>query len=508
MKAYYGVIKTKISAITPVTAVLAGLLLGVGFILPMLWFLVLFGIVWSVRAVKRSVSYTQAAWWMSIVFTTKALSSMVWLWYVYPINWIDSSGPTTQIIFILFYWCTGALWLGVGGICVAVAARYFYTRRACPTCIWYLVFPGIWLLAEIGGAYFFSLMAIGPGSVIQSYFSFGFIGYVLGTTPAGIFLAAWGGAYGLTVILVYLGLVLEYITRQSYYKWGVTGLSSLVILLSVTGLGSQTLAIPSQTPIRMVIINTTFDNVFLATEAGQLQKQVLLSEAITAAVALQPGYILLPEDSRYLESINMEQNPYEAMAYFQFTHQNTKAVLIDSGRLDVSPTLSFLRATVFDGRSKSVYQVDKQYLVPQGEYVPTLYRTLLTLLGIGNAIDNIALNSSFQPGPLRESEAIPTYVPGILFCFESIRPDAVTGMVRDRALPFVAHPISHAKFHTPVILWQQLDTMLQIQARSAGVPIVSAGNMAAGKLYLPNGTVLKGVVVGRGERWELRSFEF
>jgi hypothetical protein len=49
--------------------------------------------------------------------------------------------------------------------------------------------------------------------------------------------------------------------------------------------------------------------------------------------------------------------------------------------------------------------------------------------------------------------------------------------------------------------------MLQIQAREAGIPIVSAGNMVEGKMYRPDGIIDEGVLVGGGDRYELRLFK-
>ena len=81
-------------------------------------------------------------------------------------------------------------------------------------------------------------------------------------------------------------------------------------------------------------------------------------------------------------------------------------------------------------------------------------------------------------------------------------------MAKERKLPFVAHPISHAWFHSSKILWQQQDVMLRIQARWQGIPIVSAGNMMQGKLYLPNGQIDNGEIIESGDGWNITKFVF
>jgi hypothetical protein len=107
-----------------------------------------------------------------------------------------------------------------------------------------------------------------------------------------------------------------------------------------------------------------------------------------------------------------------------------------------------------------------------------------------------------------QTTALPEYVPGVLFCFESVNPQGVMAVKNSRQVEFIAHPISHGWFRTPTIFWRQLDVMLQVQARYSGIPIVSAGNMVTGKLYLPSGEIQTGNVVGGGDYYTLRQFIF
>ena len=493
-----------------ISAIFTGVLLGIGFIFPVLWFLGVIGIALCIKKIQSADSYIETVGFVFTVFTIKALCALSWSWSAYPIEWINFSGSATQISIIFLYWCSGALWLGVGGVIFAVLARASYLTNIYPLFLWYSTIPFFWLLAEVAGAWFFSLMTLGPASVLQSHLSFGFVGYLLGTTAVGIWLAKFSAVYGLTIMMVYLGISCLFIVhvRNRVTLFRIVAVSIVVVVIIIMVISKHDEFKTQALPTQIVTINTTFSPMFLSTETGQQQKSELTKRAVKAAVALNPDFILLPEDSRYLQSINPEQNPYQAMAYFQFTHQGTNSILIDSGRFELPSGETVLRATVFDGRSKSIYQSDKQYLVPQGEYVPTLYRILMTGLGYGDRIEAIANDSSYEPGPLTKLEGAPDYVPGILFCSESVPPDGVRAIMQQQPVLFIAHPISHGWFHTPSILWQQLDVMLQIQSRYNNVPIVSSGNMVTGKLYLPDGTISAGTVVGTGERFELVQFEF
>ena len=493
-----------------IPAIFTGVLLGIGFIFSIFWFLGVIGIALCVKKIQSATSYIEALGFVATVFTVKALCALSWSWSAYPIEWINLSGSVVQITVIFLYWFSGALWLGAGGIIFALLARASYLTKIYPRFLWYITLSFLWILAEVAGAWFFSLMTMGPDSVLQSHLSFGFVGYLLGTTVVGIWLAKFAAVYGLTIMMVYLGIGCLFIVRvrnrAAFFR--VALVSIVVVVISTLVVSRYDVYKIQASPAQIVTINTTFSPLFLSTELGQQKKSELIKKAVEAAVALAPDFILLPEDSRYLQSINPEQNPYQAMAYFQFTHQGTNSILIDSGRFELPSGETVLRATVFDGRSKSIYQSDKQYLVPQGEYVPTLYRVFMTGLGYGDRIEAIANDTSYQPGPLTSLEGAPDYLPGILFCSESVRPDGVRAIMQQQPVLFIAHPISHGWFHTPSILWQQLDVMLQIQSRYNNVPIVSSGNMVTGKLYLPDGTIKAGKVVGTGERFELVQFEF
>lgn len=257
-------------------------------------------------------------------------------------------------------------------------------------------------------------------------------------------------------------------------------------------------------------VDTNFSDESITTALGVAKRAELLTTAINAAVAAHPDFILLPEESRLMSTVYAGLSPETALSRFLFTHGNATTTLIDSGRIEAADGRTYLRATILDGLHKTTYQFDKQYLVPQGEYVPTLYASVLRLVGLGALVDRVEKDSSYRPGPLSQATTsnAPSYIPGILFCFESVRPDGARALAQSQPVPFIIHPLSHSWFHTPEILWHQLDVMLAVQARWSRVPIVSAGNLVAGKLYAPDGTVSSGEVVQSGDGWLLRQFKF
>ncbi len=487
-------------------SILAGGLLGIGFIVPSLWWLCIVGIILvlhqvvSINKTATACAFAFGAW------SIKSACALVWFWSAYPLDWLSIPSLFAQYSVISFYWLTSSLWLGSGGVFFALGVRYLYRVPVVPKFIWYLTIPFLWLLGELVAALVFSLFTMGPGSFIQSYFSFGQIGYLLGVTQFGLWLAGGWGVYGLTILLVYVSVVFWYLIKQKYIKQVTFFTFGGICLISIFShfyhpqYQSQNLTVQT--------INTQFSSVMLGLPGGLETKTAVLEEALTTALTYPTDYILLPEDSRYFSSVFGDVSRVALASRFEFTHGSTSAVIIDSSRLDLQGGQTVLRAQIYDGRAKVIHQFDKQYLVPQGEYVPYFYGSIMRLLGFGSAVDSIARDSSYSPGPLQQDSFLPTYVPGVLFCFESVRPSGVVTLTEARQIPFVVHPISHGWFHTPVILWRQLDVMLQMQARVSGVPIVSAGNMVSGKLYLPTGEIVIGEVQAAGEQYVLRQFNF
>ena len=252
--------------------------------------------------------------------------------------------------------------------------------------------------------------------------------------------------------------------------------------------------------ITVAIIDTTFggEDFFSLSERDSYKREQII-EALAVALETEADYVVLPEDSRYL---NPALAPERAYSFFRFEQGDPRAVVIEAGRVP-DEAGAVLRVSIYDGIEKKAYGIDKQYLVPQGEFMPYLYTTTLQFLGGGKTASALEAKLKYRPGPLYEQSKLPKHLPGVLFCFASANPLAVYDLIEERELPFIVHPISHAWFHSPDSLWQQLDVMLKIHAVWNNVPIVSAGNMVEGALYTEAGAKVIGETYARGASWRV-----
>ncbi len=486
-------------------ATAAGFLLGIGFVVPALWWLGFIAVVWSLYCIKTAHSYTQLVKLLCTMWWIKSLCSLSWYVSIFPIQWIDIPDPLYQVFFLIFYWATSSAWLALGVVVLAILGRFLYVQKFISEYFWYCCIPLVWLVSEVMSGVTFAIFSFGPGSIFDSYFvSLGMAGYLFGVSTLGVWLAGVEGVYGLSVLLVGTASLTLLLIEKKRFKYLL--LFFVMIAVMNVWVAARPL-VSSNIGVTVISVDTQFDAALLNYSEGAQIKSARVRTAVDQAIALNPTFVLLPEDSRYLESQYNSLYPNQAMSMFLFTHKDTESILIDSGRHQTENGLTVLRANVFDGVRKKMWQFDKQYLVPQGEYIPYLYRGIFSMAGFSEAVNAISKDSAYRPGPLLQTSSVPAYLPGLLFCFESISPTSVAQLTQKRPLPFVAHPVSHAWFHTPTILWHQLDVMLQIQARYSGVPIVSAGNMTTGKLYLPNGRIDSGNILKIGDRYLLREFK-
>ncbi len=251
-------------------------------------------------------------------------------------------------------------------------------------------------------------------------------------------------------------------------------------------------------------IDTDFPTRAVIKEQGlDINKGRELTAAIVAAYQHNPDVILLPEDARLVNIIGSEQ---ETLAFLQSINEDTKPLVIDSARTEIdNNTHSYLRAFYYDTTTGQVYKKDKQYLISGGEYISYLFRGVLTALGQGELLKSAAQDMNYVPGPLNSYDSFPNDFPAIIFCFESS--SAFAANENSQLGNVILHPLSHSNFHTPELLWHQLDALLRTQAIWSGKVIISATNMAQSKIYYPDGHIGTGEVLDRSLLWRIIGYD-
>jgi len=479
---------------------LSGVLLGAGFLVSALWPLGILGIAYFIYLAQQETSFKKVMIGGFVAWTIKSLAALLWFLWVYPIDWLTFFGDKPQLFIVIFYWATYSLWLGIGGVFAAATIKQICANVSKKMFLALLI-PVVWIGSELIGSLFFSLMTYGDGGAFTSALSFGYVGYLLAQHEWLVWISRIYGVYALsfTTVLLALGCLWSkhYLTFKKRYLAPVVFMvfwaSGYIPFIPLTENADEYYSV--------LTLDTTFSVLESKTEAGQKAKTAQLEAAMKTALTFEPDYLVLPEDTRYF---NQSVPPAQAKAQFQFLQSNPKTIIVDSGRA-IEENNTVLQSFTYNGLENSVDVSQKRYLVPQGEFMPYIYATLLRIVGYGSAVETIGKDISYTVGSLTSQTEAASSTPGILYCFESVSPWGVKKIIQERGeVPFIAHPISHAWFNEPEILWKNLDSMLRVQAIWNQQYIVSAGGHVSGQVYTPQGKIRSPENIASGDNWTLR----
>ncbi len=466
--------------------ILSGSLMGAALIFPVAWLGGVAGVVLFIAAIAS----TQSVWMLVgggiVGWTVKMLFATSYILTVYPVEGIQIDLGNYEIPVILFYWLTSAFSIGVVGAYIAPVAAAVYAKG--PR-LFLLGFPVIWVSAEVIGSFLYSFFMYGEGSNLNISNTGGYIGYALAEHQTLLMTSYVGGVYMLTFITVVFAVCVWLLRKSFSSQWMMATGLALAIILGVTTDVRWFLRDFEVDGTTVMVIDTEFGGTaFYSTytkEEQQRLKSVVLEEAVAKALAVTPEYIVLSEDSLMYGSGVSAETAYEQ---FRLFHNEPQTVVMMTGPAISAGGGGVVRSVIFDGIGKRGYSVDKQYLVPLGEYMPLLYELSLGVLGLEAELQQMKSAFSFNAGPKSGQATLPAHIPAVMFCFESLDAQGAYSLLKERTAPFVSHPISHAWFHEPRGLWHQLDATLKVQAVWSQTPIVSAANMAHGALYTPQGT--------------------
>lgn len=466
-------------------------------IIETLWWLFLPGIVLLLVGLHLAKSRQEAFFGSLLTAAMKAAGASAWVWSTYPFVWLDLEPGFVQLLIIGAYWLIVSVFFGLG-LALAWCAYYELGTKFAGAFWLAPAFAGLWVIGEVLGSLSFSVFTLGPGSYINAYFSFGYLGYSVSHLAALYPLAVWGGVYLLTLAaalfgaLVYFALVRA--NARPRYFW--------TLFLLAAGVLVWRAFTPAQTyqPIGQTIIaiDTNFDTPFVRAEGGQKAKTLALLPAISLALVYEPDFILLPEDARLTLNFGGSEAVLDYLSQFK-----KDVYLVDTSRFEDERGLIIERGFYYSLADGRVYETDKQYLTPQGEYIPHIIAVLLSLFGHKEFLKEMESDQNYHPGNLKGHQGFPEELPGILFCSESVSPLSVRQIAKERGAPFVLHPISHGRFHEPEILWRQLGEMLRVQSIWNNKVIVEAANMARGRIFYPDGSTGGGRVLAGSAKWRL-----
>ncbi|MFT7507419.1 MAG: apolipoprotein N-acyltransferase [Acidimicrobiales bacterium] len=471
---------------------LCGVLFFFSFVYESTWWLFLVAFPLFFWILKQLASVKKAFLVSWLIGTCKYAGALIWFWSIYPLDWLGLTG-VTQLFLIGIYWLVIIIVIGL-------SFGLFSLLIFCKKFTWYLMVFLI-ITTEILGSLLFSLVTIGEGSLPSFNLSYGYLGYLLVDIQHLQNIALLGGVYSLSLTAALLSVLFFFVFEKKYQ----TSLICALCILSLLCVGAyeRKEVVFKTLEENIMTIDTRFDTFDLQNSAGFRKKKDETLDAVYTALKFDVNTIILPEDSRFIDIFLNEDEVLD----FLTVDREKPIRLFDSGRTKNKLNETVLRGYIFDSKQNTVFTIDKQYLVPQGEYVSYIVDFLLRLLlGADNQwYVQIKNDMSYRPGSKQISMQSNTSLPVILFCMESNNPYATKKLIIDTPdAPYIVHPFSHGKINNSYIFTFTIDRMLITQSIWNKIPIVSAGNMAPGKIYLPTGVVSNGETVLRTSFWDLK----
>lgn len=466
----------------------AGMCIGAGFIVPLLWPLGFFGTAILLGMLQKSDSLLVSALWAYLV-------SVIWhgiylapvFLSLFPFDWFGISSLPLQIGLVGFSWLGTTLAFSLG---VAMFGALWHLAR---TDSWHDVYilPLAFVVSEWAGIFLFSVLLAGPGSLLGAHMSAGALGYLAANDVVLRQVAALFGQAGLSAVMVLGGYGVLWIwhnrqTSSHTVGWVLLGL--LVAWAAGYGALSWARAADTETGSRVsVAVVSRYLEPQLSFAPGEGERVV--QELFDTLLPLRGVSVLIfPENTTFIRSMDEGLISEADEALRTMGIGGALPLIIDSQDIHLPSGGLLSQVTYMQGESRE-YGF-KQMVMPVGEYVPYVYRWLLSVLGMREFLNDVTLVRSYRAGPsggmgvLENGAHIATRFCDEIYSGGLFRAEARAGAT------ILANISSQSWFHGSPIVYQMMQTAARVRAVENGRYLVQSGNMTPAFILDPWGEVV------------------
>lgn len=467
-------------------------LLGIGFTFPVLWPLSFLGIALFTQTALSLTSHKRTALYAYICgvgFSTLALAAI--FIGILPLDWYGITSVPFQIAMAVGSLFFAAAVLGSHFVVFALCIRTFKTNS------WrdVLIFPSLWVLCEWIGSWIFYLVFIGPGAYFGAHFTLTRIGYLLAEDRVLLQSAWFGGIYGLSFILAFIGTLLMY---ALYEKDARSKRRYQYVLISLFLLWAGTHALPvykhslSNTLLETTkTIRTGVVSRYTPPLINQTQKQQddFFEAAYTLVKPLRDIELLVfPENTTFLRTIRKEsrQDVLENLRKIGVSGQ--APLIIDSEDERNGDGVVYSKVTYAqEGHTSQVGY--KQYLLPLGEYLPNVYLLPLQIFSSDELMRTILEIRGYQSKEITGQGIINGVTVATRFCDEMMSPELYRKTTLDGA-EILINISSLSWFHWSPIVYEQVKRVGRVRAVENGRWYVQSGNLAPAFVLNQHGDIV------------------
>jgi len=474
----------------PVSLFFSGVLLALSTVFPYLFFL-LIALIPFIHLVTRKATIREVMYGGFVFGFGFFSAAYVWVWGLYPLEWIGIASPIVSFFLIASVWIFIALFFAVMMAMRAVLMSVFINAKYRSK---FFIIPAIWVLFEYIGAVVFSLIWAGPGGIYGAHWSFGFLGYVLAEIPVLRSLSAVGGLYLLSFAAVFIVvLVYELVHREfSKERGSMLGAFSMLGVLffgALLGFGMSFFTPGDETKEVALIHTTYFSNLEWISPDRFKERTENTLDRLQARVltGARPDIVLFPEASSIMNSIDKDQ----VFNLMRFLGASKNTLILNPGNNNNSAGELISSVWYLRAREGIVEVRNKDFLVPVGEYATYASVYAAKIFGLSEWITqtyNIHTYTRVPKDdiPFKEKEV------AVLQCSEIFSPILYRNLARDHGI--LANAASHAPLSSPRIMREQTLKMARIHAVANDRFFIQSGNVAPA-LVITNTGALQSILV-------------
>ncbi|QSH39384.1 hypothetical protein JXR01_03750 [Candidatus Kaiserbacteria bacterium] len=469
----------------PLVLVVSGALVGLTTVLPYT-FLLLVALIPFVYLVSTERPYREIIRG-SFLFGVGFFSiAYLWVWGVYPLEWIGVADWRISFALVLFFWVFTASSLSLTMVARAVVTRALVVQYTKGTA---LIVSVVWVIFEYLAALSVSLVWAGGQGVIGAHWAFGFLGYALAEIPVLRSLSAIGGVYALSFTAVFsvAALYCFFLTHRDPKKYDFKNsliVAGLLVLGALLWYGlSHFDSLDEQKTA--ALIHTAYSSKLQRLTNEESKKRALDTFEQLERKVDEDAHIdivLFPEGSAVLNKIPQER----IEVLFKKLAPNSNTLFLNPANnnnvdKDLISSVWYVRV-----QTGIVEIRNKEFLVPVGEYKPYFANVLSIFPSIDNWLESTYEYHGYTKVPEREVVFKEDEV-GVLQCSEILSPVFYRELAEEHKV--LANAASHAPFTRPFLVRHQTLKMARIHAVSNDRFFIQSGNVAPSYVVTNRGAI-------------------
>jgi len=405
-------------------------------------------------------------------------STIHWFFNALPLTWLGISDSLVSVILIFFVWLVVSVVLGVAVGLWAVCARVSRTHLMVDM----VTFSTLWVLFEYLRMWIFTVVTYGPGSLLESNFSFGFIGYALAQSSLLLPLASFGGVFVLSFTTFFVSMSLYVL----YKRFGLSMSLSVALVIVVLGVFYPSSGAVSPLSLDVATVNTNFKSLLYVSSMEQQFRRSVITQKLRNIVVENPQVevIVLPEGSRYTSQFTGE----EYKDFFAQLFGEREVLIVDTNLLRGEEGLA--SHVVFFSSTKGLLASHmKRFLLPFGEYMPYAGEVMFRALGMRSELAEIKRSRTRVPSNKQYGFEYKGVDLVALSCSDTVSPVLYRKLSQGSNPKIFLNLSSQSWFHNSKNPFNQLIVMAKVHATWNNTPYIQATNAGLSFRVFPYGHI-------------------